>query len=603
MFLKYVLILLISCSLFASEVFILHAASPTLEPAKLETLDLTDFRGRNWTLKDFENDSILIVAFFGTECPLAQFYATRLNRIAQQYSKKSVQVIAVISNRQDSLEKIGAFASRRNLTYPVAKDPANRFADQIGAERTPEVFVYDSSRNLRYRGRIDDQRGVAHDLLEPRRRDLQLAIDELIEGREVSVPRTEASGCIISRTKQVDSKSEITYGTHIAKILRKNCVGCHREDELAPFKLTNGEEASCWSDMIVEVIREERMPPWHADDKHAKFSNERRLTAEEKQLILKWAEAGAPLGPEPDLPPLPAKPVGWQLPKEPDLVLPVTFTPISVPAEAGPRGVRYQWYMQSPGFTEDKWVTAAELRPGNIDVVHHILAFAVEPGKERVTLARADVEYLFGYVPGARVEPLPPGHAKKIPAGHNIYFQVHYTPNGTPQKVQSHMGLVFADPKDVTHQVRTSSARERRFRIPGGRRLGKREGPSDYSVEATSETLPSNATLLAFSPHMHLRGKSFNYELRTPDGESRMLLNVPNYDFNWQTTYILDNPLEVPAGSRLHCTAVYDNSLSNLSNPDPMMDVTFGDQTWDEMMIGFFHYSVPVNHTEEPSTE
>lgn len=603
MFVKNVLLLLISGLLFASEAIVLRAASPSLEPAKLETLDLTDFRGRNWTLKDFEDDAILVVAFFGTECPLAQFYATRLNRIAQQYSDESVQVIAVISNRQDSLEEIAAFVSRRKLSYPVAKDPANRFADQIGAERTPEVFVYDAARNLRYRGRIDDQRGVAHDLLEPRRRDLQLAIDELIEGREVSVPRTEASGCIISRTKQVDPKSEITYGTHIAKILRKNCVGCHREDEMAPFTLTSAEEASSWADMMVEVIREERMPPWHADSENEKFANERVLTEKEKQLIIRWAEAGAPIGPEPNLPPLPAKPVGWQLPKEPDLVLPVTFTPVSVPAEAGPRGVRYQWYMQTPGFTEDKWVTAAELRPGNVDVVHHILAFAVEPGKERVTLGRADVEYLFGYVPGSRVETLPPGHAKRIPAGHNIYFQVHYTPNGTPQKVQSHMGLVFADPKDVTHEIRTSSATERRFRIPGGRRLGKNEGPSDYPVEAISGPLPNNVTLLAFSPHMHLRGKSFNYELRTPDGESRMLLNVPNYDFNWQTTYILDKPLAVPAGSRLHCTAVYDNSLSNLSNPDPMRDVTFGDQTWDEMMIGFFHYSVPVNHTVDPGSK
>jgi peroxiredoxin len=603
MFLKYFSMLLISCSSFASVGVVLHAASPRLESAKLEALDLTDFGGRNWTLKDFEDDSILVVAFFGTECPLAQFYATRLNRIAKQYTDESVQVIAVLSNRQDSLKEIAAFATRRELSYPVAKDPANRFADQIGAERTPEVFVYDSGRNLRYRGRIDDQRGVAHDLLKPRRRDLQLAIDELLKGKEVSVPRTEASGCIISRAKQVDLESEITYGTHIAKILRKNCVGCHREDELAPFVLTDGEEASHWADMIAEVIREERMPPWHADGLHEKFANERVLTEEEKQLIFKWAEAGAPIGPEPNLPPLPAKPVGWQLPKEPDLVLPVTFTPVSVPAEAGPRGVRYQWYMQAPGFTEDKWVTAAELRPGNIDVVHHILAFAVKPGEERRTLGRADVEYLFGYVPGARVETLPPGHAKRIKAGHNIYFQVHYTPNGTPQKVQSRMGLVFADPEDVTHEVRTSSATERRFRIPGGRSLGKREGPSSFPIEATSGSLPANATLLAFSPHMHLRGKSFSYELRTPDGESRMLLDVPNYDFNWQTTYVLDKRLAVPAGSKLHCKAVYDNSLSNLSNPGPLNDVRFGEQTWDEMMIGFFHYSVPVNPTENSASE
>ena len=165
------------------------------------------------------------------------------------------------------------------------------------------------------------------------------------------------------------------------------------------------------------------------------------------------------------------------------------------------------------------------------------------------------------------------------------------------------MGLVFADPEDVTHEIRTSSATERRFRIPGGLRLGKKEGPSDFPIEATSSPLPDNATLLAFSPHMHLRGKSFNYELVTPDKQRRMLLNVPDYDFNWQTTYVLDKPLEVPAGSRLHCKAVYDNSWGNLSNPDAMRDVRFGEQTWDEMMIGFFHYSVPVTLTNDTNIE
>ncbi len=574
------------------------AASSEKVLTKLDDFELTDFRGRNWTLKDYADDSVLVVAFLGTECPLAQFYATRLNTLAEKYGEKSVRVIGVMSNRQDSLEEIAAFARRRQLSYPVVKDPANRFADQVGAERTPEVFVYDADRNLRYRGRIDDERGVAHQGLAPRRRDLRLAIDDLIAGREVSVPKTEASGCIISRARKFSVDSEITYGTHIAKILRKNCVGCHRENELAPFSLTDGEEASCWADMIVEVIREERMPPWHADDKYEKFANERVLTEQEKQLIFKWAEAGAPVGPDSNLPPLPAKPDGWQLPKEPDLVLPVTFAPVSVPAEGGSRGLRYEWYMQTPGFTEDKWVTAAELRPGNREVVHHILAFAVKPGEERATLGRADVSYLFGYVPGARVEALPPGHAKKIPAGHNIYFQVHYTPNGVPQKVQSHMGLVFADPEDVTHEIKTSSARERRFRIPGGRRLGKKDGPSDFPVQAVSSPLPANATLLAFSPHMHLRGKSFNYELLAPGNEPRMLLNVPAYDFNWQNTYVLEKPIDLPAGSRLRCKAVYDNSLSNLSNPNPMVDVYFGEQTWDEMMIGFFHYSVPVNPSE-----
>ena len=277
------------------------AASPKIVSTKLQDFELTDFRGRNWTLNDFPEDSFLVVAFLGTECPLAQFYATRLNAMAEKYSTESVRVIGVMSNRQDSLEEIAAFARRRDLSYPVVKDPANRFADQVGAERTPEVFVYDSERNLRYRGRVDDERGVAHQGLAPRRRDLRLAIDDLLAGREVSVPKTEASGCIISRTKDVATEGEITYGTHIAKILRKNCVGCHRENELAPFSLTDGEESSCWADMIVEVIREDRMPPWHADDKHEQeYLNQQLIRS---HLILAPARITRPC--------LPAPPMGY----------------------------------------------------------------------------------------------------------------------------------------------------------------------------------------------------------------------------------------------------------------------------------------------------
>ena len=569
-----------------------QAAAPALEPSKLESLALSDFRGREFKLQDFSDDSILVVAFLGTECPLAKHYANRLNSIARDYDSKSVQVLAVMSNRQDSLEDIKAFALRQKLTYPVLKDPSNLFADQVGAKRTPEVFVYDSERNLRYRGRVDDQWGVSHQLLEPRRRDLQLALDELLQGRELTVASTEPSGCIISRTTEIDPDCEVTYGTHIAKILRKNCVGCHRENELAPFSLIDGEEASCWADMIAEVVRDGRMPPWHADDQHGAFSNDRSLTDEEKELIFKWADAGGPLGPDTNLSPLPEKPEGWQLPQEPDLVIPVTFAPVSVPAVGT---VRYKYYMQDPGFTEDKWVTAAELRPGNREVVHHILAFAVPPGQERDALRRAAETYLFGYVPGARVETLPPGHAKKIPAGSRIWFQVHYTPNGTPQKEQSHFGLVFADPATVTHEVKTDSARTLRIRIP------PRE--EAYQTSGTSRLLPEGATLLAFSPHMHVRGKSFNYELITPRGESRMLLNVPNYDFNWQTTYVLKNPLSVPAGSRIRSQAVYDNSENNRSNPDPTAWVGWGDQTWDEMMIGYFHYSVPKTPVQRSGEE
>ena len=588
---KHGLSWLAACLLTVAGDLGVQAAAPALEPGKLESLELTDFRGREFKLQDLSGDSIIVVAFLGTECPLAKHYANRLNSIAKDY-EESVQVLAVMSNRQDSLEDLEAFALRHKLTYPVLKDPSNLFADQVGAKRTPEVFVYDQKRHLRYRGRVDDQWGVTHQLDKPRRRDLRLALNDLLEGREVAVARTEASGCIISRTKKVDVSSEVTYGSHIARILRKNCTGCHRDGEIAPFALTDGEDAASWADMIAEVVREQRMPPWHATDEYEKLSNERRLSEEEKTLIQKWADAGGPLGVDPKLPPLPEKPEHWQLPREPDLVLPVTYVPESIRATGTER---YRFFMQDPGFTEDKWVTAAELRPGNREVVHHILAFAVPPGQERRVLSEAVRNYLFGFVPGSRVEPFPPGYAKKIPAGSRIWFQVHYTPNGTPQKDQSHFGLVFADPAKVTHEIKTDSAWTRNLRIP--------PEENAYKTSGTSLRLPPEATLLAFSPHMHVRGKAFDYDLITPGGGSRMLLNVPDYDFNWQTTYVLENPIPVPEGSRIRSHAVYDNSQDNLSNPDPTKWVRWGDQTWDEMMIGFFHYSVPRTPVDRSDEE
>ncbi len=555
-------------------------AETTLGIASLQRIDLVDYRGRTWTLDDFEDSSLLIVAFLGTECPLAKLYSVRLRDIANEYSAKSVRVIAVMSNRQDSLAEIGSFASRQQLEFPVLKDAGNVFADRIGAERTPEIFVFDESRNLRYRGRVDDQYGIGYVRDKPRRDDLRIAVDELLAGRDVAVSRTAAVGCIIGRSKKVDQQSGVTYGGDVAKILTKRCVECHREGEIAPFSLTDYEEVAGWSDMIAEVVREGRMPPWHASDEHARFSNDRSMTEEEKEILYAWSREGTPAGDLDKLPELPEKPEGWQLPRKPDLVFPVSPKPFDVPASGA---VRYQYFVVDPKLDEDVWIEAAELKPGNREVVHHILAFAVPRGQRRgLNAARG---FLVGYVPGARLELAPPGHAKKIPAGSELIFQVHYTPVGTPQKDQSMLGIVLADPDSVTHEVVTTSAVQPKIRI--------RPGEANYKTDARGPRFPAGSTLVSMSPHMHVRGKSYRYELENPNGEKRTILDVPAYDFNWQTTYTLAEPMLVPEGSRILCTATFDNSEDNLNNPDPTATVTWGDQTWDEMMIGYYHYSVP----------
>ncbi len=367
-------------------------------PSGFETLELVDFRGRTWTADDFKDDSLVVLAFLGTECPLAKLYSVRLQEIANDYRSRGVRVVAVISNRQDSLEEIASFARRQELEFPILKDAGNEFADQMGAERTPEIFVFDARRTIRYRGRVDDQYGIGYVREQPRRHDLKIALDELLAGREVSLARTEAVGCIIGRRTEVDSQGEITYGGQVAKILNQRCVECHRDGEIAPFSLTEYDEVAGWSEMIAEVVREGRMPPWHASGDHEKFANDRTMSDQEKEALYAWAEAGTPAGELSDLPPLPAKVVGWQLPRKPDLVVPVSPEPFHVPATGA---VRYQYFKVDPKLDEDIWIEAAELKPGNREVVHHILAFAVPKGQRGgLDGARG---FLVGYVPGARL--------------------------------------------------------------------------------------------------------------------------------------------------------------------------------------------------------
>ena len=556
-----------------------QAAPPSA--VQLTRIDLVDFRGRTWQLDDFGDESIVVVAFLGTECPLAKLYSVRLRELQQTFGDQGVQVVAVMSNRQDSLEEIAAFAKRQGLEFPVLKDLGNRMADELGATRTPEIFVFDRQRSLRYQGRVDDQYGIGYVREAPQREDLRIAIEELLDGRAVSNPKVDAVGCIIGRKRSTDHASQITYGGQVAEILMRRCVECHREGEIAPFALTDYDEVAGWADMIAETVTDGRMPPWHAAPDHGTFGNDRSMTSEEKEILVRWAEAGAPAGDRSDLPKPPKKLVGWQLPREPDLIVPVSPEPFSVPATGA---VRYQYFKFDPGFEEDVWVEAMELQPGNRQVVHHILAFARPRGAPGgLDGARG---FLAGYVPGARLELAPRGHAKRIPAGSELIFQVHYTPIGTPQQDHSRFGLVFADPDSITHEIVTTSALQTRFEIP--------PGDPAHEVFASGPEFPPTAKLLSMSPHMHVRGKAFRYELKTQGGDTTTLLDIPAYDFNWQTTYVLAEPMAIEPGSRMLCRAVYDNSESNLHNPDPTKTVRWGDQTWDEMMIGYYHYAVPI---------
>ncbi len=557
---------------------------------KIDDFSLLDPRGASISLSDTKDKKLVVVAFLGTECPVAKACGAKLAKLANEYEAKGVVFAAIFSNQQDTLAAIGQFAKQQEIKFACLKDPGNVIADRFGALRTPDLFVLDAERVVRYWGRIDDEFQVGVKKAKPGRRDLAEALDELLSDKKVSVPTTSVAGCIIGRVTQPDETSSITYSKQVSRIFQNRCVDCHRSGEVAPFALTSYQDAAGWAETIAEVVKAQRMPPWGADPKYGTFRNDCRLSDDEKQTIYDWVKAGAPEGKASDLPTPKKYTEGWRI-STPDQVVHISDKAFHVPAEGE---VKYQYFTVDPGFKEDKWIQAAECRAGNREVVHHMLVYVKPPeavgekakpfeGRPALTLAKREgdfpTDWLVAMAPGSRPLLLPTGLAKKIPAGSKLVFQMHYTPNGKAQDDRSYLGLVFADPETVKREVMTWKAANPKFLIPPGN--------SDYKVEADYK-FSKDTVLLAMFPHMHLRGKAFQYEAIYPDGKTEILLNVPKYDFNWQNSYEYSGLKIMPAGTRLHCTAWFDNSKENLANPNPLAFVRWGDQTWDEMMIGYF---------------
>ncbi len=411
-----------------------------------------------------------------------------------------------------------------------------------------------------------------------------MALDKLLAGKAIETAHVDAVGCLIGRPREPEAKAEVTYSKQIARIFQDHCVNCHRPGEIGPFALNDYREAAGWADMIEEVVRAKRMPPWHADPKYGHFRNDISLSEADKELIYKWVAAGAPEGSRADLPPPPQFVTGWSLPRKPDLVLNVQAKPYRVPAKGT---VGYQYFTVDPGFTEGKWVVASQIIPGSARAVHHVLCFVRSPNHERGGDEENGLGYLGAYVPGYRITPFPKGMAKYVPAGSKLVFQMHYTPVGKEEKDLSKIGFIFAKPEELTHMVMTVSTANHGINIP--------PHAEDYKRQSTMIAYQHDLKILSFSPHLHLRGTAFSYEAIYPDGKRETLLSVPHYDFNWQTCYELAEPKILPPGTRVHCVAHWDNSENNLANPNPAATVNWGDQTYEEMMIGFFDVALPID--------
>ena len=386
-----------------------------------------------------------------------------------------------------------------------------------------------------------------------------------------------------------------TFAKDVAPILYNNCTSCHRPGEIAPMSLLTYEEARPWAKSIRDEVNEGHMPPWHADAPKGTFHNERVLTAAEKDILTRWANGGAPKGDPKDMPPVPAYAEGWQLGK-PDAVfeMPEAY---KLPADGT---VEYEYFYIPTNFTEAKWVKSIEVRPGNREVVHHVLVYyRATPDMQRTPVMRPNAELsrtpqatrtgvslnppkrqglppqrlLATYAPGTAFQIAPEGTAFRLEPGGILELQMHYTTKGEPASDRTKIGLIYAK-EPPAKELRPSQFINGSFTLPAG--------ADNVEVKAEAEFL-QDATVWGIFPHTHLRGKKWAYKMVLADGTEKTILSVPNYDFNWQTYYMFKEPLQVPKGAKIISYAWYDNSAKNKSNPDPKMDVRWGEQTWEEM--------------------
>ncbi len=500
---------------------------------------------------------ITLIAVTSETCPLSRRYAPKLERLRKVYGEKGVAFATLKANGRRSLLR------------------------RLGAKTTTDVFVLDARGVLRYRGAIDDQYGIGYALEAARKHYLRDALDALLAKRPVPVAATWAPGCALNLAGSDDDAAP-TYHGRVQRILQDNCQVCHRDGENAPFPLTSYAAAKDHAAMMAWTTHRKLMPPWFAGKDSLPMSNDRRLSDADRAALKAWSRAGCPKGDPKNAPPKRRWAKGWKI-GTPDVIYEIPRIQ-RVPAEGT---VEYVHVRVPTTHKTDRWIQALEIRPTAPQVVHHALVFLRYPrGHKLYTRRPSDRDGLGGYfagmVPGQGHVVYRAGLAKKLPAGARFVFQIHYTTNGKAAADRTRLGLRFA-PQPPQREVRTTGIATTRFSIP--------PGAQRHPVHARIR-VPMRATLHGLMPHMHVRGTAFRYVLIDPGGKKRTLLDVPRYDFNWQLYYRLQKPLTIEPGSVIEATGWYDNSADNPANPDPKATVRYGEQTWEEMMIGYLDWSL-----------
>ena len=535
-------------------------------------LKFTDIRGLQRTTGDFGQYRALVLTFTSTTCPLVRRSMPRLTQLYQQYRDQGVVFASVNVGAADTIREVAVQALELNVPFYCVRDADLSVATAMGITRTPQVCVIDGDGVLRYRGRIDDQQRPGGARPAATRDDLELALQQLLQGQPVAVPETPVDGCLLS-APAVPGPA-VTWADGIGSLVYQKCAGCHRPQSAAPFSLLSYDDAVANRQMIAEVVSNETMPPWYAAGSHGQFQNDSSLTDEQRRALLAWVAAGGPAGNLSQAPePPPAPDSEWRIGK-PDMVISM-LGQHSIP-ESG--FVPYRYTVLPWVFLQETWVEAFEIRPLNPGVVHHCnMAYVSSDGVGEET-------FITGYVPGGQPMDLGRfgnGAAFRIPAGSALGLQIHYTTTGRREQCRIQVGLRFPRTA-VRKQMRHFLLDPRRWKIP----------PFEpaYEVQA-ARRLDRDIDLLGMFTHMHVRGRDMTFVATLPGQPATTLLQIPNYNFEWQLGYELRPGTRLlPSGTEIRAIAHFDNSVFNPFNPDPAKAVGYGLQTVDEMFNGFVFF-------------
>ncbi len=585
---------------------------------EIDNLTWTDIRGEASSLKAHAGSAATVVVFLSFDCPVSNSYTSALNELHKTYSDKGVSFLGIVP-AADNAERIGKRAAEFQFHFPIWVDDTWKSVHAFRATTTPEVFVLDHNQVLRYRGRIDNAYSARlKKNAQVTEHDLKNAIEALVKGQDVAKPATRAIGCPIDVSERKVTSEEVTYYRDVLPILQKHCQTCHRPGDVGPFSLMTYKQAVNWASDIVTFTQTRQMPPWKPTG-GVKFANARSLTQQEIDILATWEKNGCPEGNPQEAPPPLKIPAGWRL-GEPDLIL-------TVPEDfhIGPAGKdEFRCFVLPTGLTEDKFVVAYEVKPGNAAVVHHTLNYFDATGKgrkleqqERERKKSPDeqdrgpgysvamgigflpspadaprpgippVGSLGGWAPGQLPTQFPEGSGILLPKEADVILQVHYHRTGKPETDRTRIGLYFAKkPVEKAWNTLVITGMTPFSFIPAGK--------ADH-VEKGSGWLSDDAMIYSVMPHMHLLGKSVKITMTPPGEPTQLLLEIAQWDYNWQESYWLEKPILAKAGTRFDIEAVFDNSSKNPNNPrNPPKTVTFGEETTDEMLFGFVG-AVPVD--------